>query len=73
MLTVDVEKEEIKDPEVSKETRVFQDPQVDMDKKGNRASKDLLDYWELLVTKDQQEKQGIKDQEVYKESRVYPE
>ena len=52
---------------------MFRDPQVDMDKKGNRASKDLLDYWELLVPKDQQEKQGIKDQEVYKESRVYPE
>ena len=73
MLTVDVEKEEIKDSEVSKETRVFRDLQVDMDKKGNKASKDLLDYWELLVPKDQQEKQGIKDQEVYKESRVCPE
>ena len=52
---------------------MFRDPQVDMDKKGNKASKDLLDYWELLVTKDQQEKQGIKDPEVYKESRVCPE
>ena len=67
MLTVDVEKEEIKDSELSKETRVFWDPQVDMDKKGNRENKDLL------ATKDQEEKQGIKDQEVYKESRVCPE
>ena len=67
------EKQGVKDPEVIKETKVFRDPQVDMDKKGNKASKDLLDYWELLVTKDQQEKQGIKDQEVYKESRVCPE
>ena len=50
MLTVDVEKEEIKDSEVSKETRVFLDPQVDMDKKGNRENKDLL------ATKDQKEK-----------------
>ena len=50
MLTVDVEKEEIKDSEVSKETRVFRDPQVDMDKKGNRENKDLL------ATKDQKEK-----------------
>ena len=50
MLTVDVEKEEIKDPEVSKETRVFWDPQVDMDKKGIRENKDLL------ATKDQKEK-----------------
>ena len=67
MLTVDVEKEEIKDSEVSKETRVFRDPQVDMDKKGNRENKDLL------ATKDQQEKQVVKDPEVYKESRVCPE
>ena len=50
VLTVDVEKEEIKDSEVSKETRVFWDPQVDMDKKGNRENKDLL------ATKDQKEK-----------------
>ena len=67
MLTVDVEKEEIKDPEVSKVTRVFRDSQVDMDKKGNRENKDLL------ATKDQQEKQVVKDPEVYKESRVCPE
>ena len=73
MLAVNLEREVYKDPEVLKETKVFRDPQVDMDKKGNKASKDLLDYWELLVTKDQQEKQGIKDQEVYKESRVCPE
>ena len=67
MLTVDVEKEEIKDSEVSKETRVFRDLQVDMDKKGNRENKDLL------ATKDQEEKQVVKDPEVYKESRVCPE
>ena len=67
MLTVDVEKEEIKDSEVSKGTRAFRDPQVDMDKKGNRENKDLL------ATKDQQEKQVVKDPEVYKESRVCPE
>ena len=73
MLTVDLEKGEIKDSEVSKETRVFLDPQVDMDKKGNRENKDLLDYWELLATKDQQEEQVVKDPEVYKESRVCPE
>ena len=52
---------------------MFRDPQVDMDKKGNRENKDLLDYWELLVTKEQQEKQVVKDPEVYKESRVCPE
>ena len=46
---------------------MFRDPQVDMDKKGNKASKDLL------ATKDQQEKQVVKDPEVYKESRVCPE
>ena len=73
MLTVDAEKEEIKDPEVSKETRVFLDPQVDMDKKGNRENKDLLDYWDLLATKDQQEKQVVKDPEVYRGGRVCPE
>ena len=67
MLTVDVEKEEIKDSEVSKETRVFRDPQVDMDKKGNRENKDLL------ATKDQQEKQVVKDPEVYRGGRVCPE
>ena len=67
MLTVDVEREVYKDPEVLKETKVFRDPQVSMDKKGNEECK------ELLVTKDQLEKQGVKDPEVYRGGRVCPE
>ena len=67
MLAVDLEREVYKDPEVLKETKVFREPQVSMDKKGIEECK------ELLVTKDQPEKQGVKDPEVYRGGRVCPE